>query len=127
MKIGLVNAKSVAPAVGPYSYAVTLDDLVFISGNVGIDSEARLVSADVVEQTIQAFRNIRIVLETSGSNISDIVKTTVFLVDMDDYAVVNAAYATEMEGHAPARSCVVVAALPLGAKVEIEAIARKSV
>ena len=67
MKIGLVNAKSVAPAVGPYSHAVTLDDLVFISGNVGIDSEARLVSADVVEQTIQAFRNIRIVLEASGS------------------------------------------------------------
>ncbi len=126
MKIDLVDAQGVAPSVGPYSHAVTLDDLVFVSGNVGIDSKAQLVSSDVVDQTMQAFVNIRVVLEASGSKISDIMKTTVFLVDMNDYSAVNAAYATAMEGHAPARSCVAVAALPLGAKVEIEVIARKS-
>ena len=75
MKINLVDAKGVAPSVGPYSHAVTLDDLVFVSGNVGIDSKAQLVSSNVVDQTMQAFLNIRVVLEASGSKISDIVKT----------------------------------------------------
>ena len=114
-----------APApIGPYSQALRGGDLVFCSGQIGLDpATGKLVGSGVGEQTRQVMRNISAVLTAAGGTLRDIVKTTIFLIDMGDFAAVNAVYGEDMAEVAPARSTVAVAALPLGARVEIEAIA----
>ena len=108
--------------VGPYSPFVRSGDLVFISGQVGI-LDGKIVDSGLEPQMRQVFVNLRSVLDSAGASITDIVKTTVFLVDMDDFAEVNRIYMEEFANHRPARSAVAVAQLPVGARVEIEAIA----
>ncbi len=116
-----------APApIGPYNQAVISDGLIFCSGQIAIDPIAgALIAGDVGVQTEQALSNVAAVLAAAGATFADVVKTTIFLVDMRDFAAVNATYGAAFgAGIAPARSTVAVAALPLGARVEIEVLAR---
>jgi 2-iminobutanoate/2-iminopropanoate deaminase len=115
-----------APApVGPYSQAICSDGFVFCSGQVGLDPKTgKIVAGGVATEARQVLDNLTAVLASAGLTLSDIVKTTIFLVDISDFAAVNAVYGERMGVPPPARSTVAVAALPLGARVEIEAIAR---
>ena len=124
MKQQISSAKA-PKALGPYSAGIATEELVFLSGQLGVNTEGNLVSEDVVEQTQKAFENIGVLLEASGLTYDDIVKTTVLLDDMNDFAKVNEEYAKYFDGIYPARSCFEVAKLPKNAKVEIECIAIK--
>ncbi|MEQ5829278.1 regulator [Sulfitobacter sp. NFXS29] len=124
LEIKTVSGQGVAPAVGPYSHAAIYGDLVFVSGNVALDVNGTLRKGSAAQEARHALTNLRKVLRSAGCDLSDVIKTTIFITDMADYSEVNAVYQEEFESHAPARSCVGVAELPLGARVEIEAIAR---
>ena len=118
-------ATSDAPAaIGPYSQAIATGELIFCSGQVALDpASGDLVGDDVRAQTRRALENLSGVLRAGGSSLADVVKTTVFLVDMGDYAAMNEVYGEFFSSEPPARSAVAVAALPRGARVEVEAIA----
>lgn len=109
--------------VGPYTPIVRSGDWLVCSGQVGLRDGA-LVEGGVVEEAGQGLVNLRALLESEGASMDDVVKTTVFLVDMGDFAAVNEVYAEAFGDHRPARSCVAVAALPLDARFEVEAWAR---
>jgi 2-iminobutanoate/2-iminopropanoate deaminase len=115
-----------APApVGPYSQAIRVDGFVFCSGQVGLDpATGKIVDGGISAQARQVLDNLAAVLASAGLTFEAIVKTTIFLVDIDDFAAVNAVYGERMGTPPPARSTIAVAALPLGALVEIEAVAR---
>lgn len=119
---------SAAPgAIGPYSQGIAAGDLVFCSGQVGLDPvSGELVEGGVEAQAERALRNLAAVLDAAGCSFDDVVKTTIFLADIADFAAVNAVYGRFVADPPPARSTFAVAALPKGARVEIEAIARKS-
>lgn len=120
----VVHTDKAPKAIGPYSQAIQTDFAVFTAGQVGIDpATGELVSNSVEEQTRQVLKNLQNVLEASGSSLANVVKTTVFLKDMNDFSKMNAIYAEAFGGNPPARSTVAVAGLPKGALVEIEAIA----
>ncbi len=111
-------------AIGPYSQGTVSDGLVFTAGQVALDPRTgELVAGGVREQTARARENLRAVLESAGSSLDRVLKTTVYLVDMGDFAAMNEVYAQAFGGHRPGRSTVAVAALPKGARVEIDAIA----
>lgn len=112
-------------AVGPYSQAIAVGDLVFASGCLPIDPVTKAMPSDIREQAKQALANVRAVVEAAGSSMQRVVKATVFLVDINDFAAVNEIYATAFAKPFPARSCFAVAALPMGAKVEIEVVAAR--
>jgi 2-iminobutanoate/2-iminopropanoate deaminase len=123
-RLAIQTARAPA-AVGPYSQAIRSADLVFASGQVGLDPETgALVEGGVAAQTERALTNLREVLQAAGCGLGDVVKTTVFLTDMADFAAMNQVYGAWFGDSPPARSTVGVAALPLGARVEIEAVAR---
>lgn len=113
-------------AIGPYSQAIEANGMLFLSGQIPVNpSTGNFVDGGIKEQTVQVFENIKNVLAEAGLTTSNIVKTTVFLADMDLFAEMNSVYATYFEGDYPARSAVAVKALPKGALVEIECIAVK--
>lgn len=112
--------------VGPYSPIVRAGGWLVTSGQIGLRDGA-IVNGGVKAQTVQALANLRTVLEGEGASLTDVVKTTVFLTDMADFAAMNEEYAAAFGDHRPARSTVGVAALPLGAVVEVEAWARAAV
>jgi 2-iminobutanoate/2-iminopropanoate deaminase len=114
-----------APFQGaPYSQAVRTGELVFVSGQLGLAPGAtELVGSGIVEQTEQIFRNLEAILEEAGSGLDRLVKTTVYLVDLGDFAAMNEVYRRHAGDRPPARATVQVAALPSGARVEIEAVA----
>jgi 2-iminobutanoate/2-iminopropanoate deaminase len=113
-------------AVGPYSQAVASGDHVFLSGQTPIDPETgALVDADIGGQAQRCFDNLGAVLHATGLTFEDVVKVNVYLTTMDDFAEVNAVYARVFEEPFPARTTVAVAALPLGARIEIELVARR--
>ncbi len=118
-------ATSDAPAaIGPYSQAIATGELIFCSGQVALDpASGELVGDDVRAQTRRALENLSGVLRAGGSSLAEVIKTTVFLVDMGDYAAMNEVYGEFFSSEPPARSAVAVAALPRGARVEVEAIA----
>lgn len=119
-----VNTEKAPAAVGPYSQAVIVDGRVYTAGQVGLDPETgALVPGGIEGETRRALRNLAAVLEAAGSSLDGVVKTTLFLADMGDFRTVNAVYAEAFGEHRPARSTVEVAALPLGARFEIEAVA----
>jgi 2-iminobutanoate/2-iminopropanoate deaminase len=123
-----VNRKAIATqaapaAVGPYSQAIQAGELVFASGQLGLDPTTGKLQEGVEAQARQALANLTAVLEAAGASMADVVKTTIFLVDISQFATVNAIYGTAFPDPPPARSTVQVAALPLGGLVEIEAIA----
>ena len=107
--------------VGPYSPLIRAGDLLACSGQIGIDSDGRLVPGGVKAQLTQAIANVAAALRQAGAELSDVVKTTVFLTHMSDYADMNEAYSEAFGAHRPARSAVAVSGLPLGAMVEVEA------
>ena len=121
-----VATTSAPAALGPYSQAIAVDSMVFASGQIGLEpATGQLVDGDVQAQTHQALRNLTAVLEAAGSSLASVVKTTVFLTTMGDFAAMNDIYATYFGDEPPARSTVAVAELPKGARVEIEAIATR--
>ncbi|MFM2105058.1 MAG: hypothetical protein RL338_90 [Chloroflexota bacterium] len=113
-------------AIGPYSQAIASGDLLFCSGQLGLDPATGELVDGVEAQAERALRNLAAVLDAAGVTWSDVVKTTIFLADMGDFAAVNAIYARFMPEPPPARSTVQVAALPKAGRVEIEAVARRS-
>ena len=124
MKREVIATKKAPGAVGPYSQAIRVGDLVFTAGQLAIDpATGKLVEGGIEKQTRQVLRNIAAVLEAAGSSLGKVVKTTVFLKDMGDFKAMNGVYAEFFAKEPPARSTVEVANLPLGALVEIDAIA----
>lgn len=122
--IQAISAKHIAPAIGPYSHAVACKGtMLYLSGQIALRPDGTLVEGDVTAQTEQIFRNIRAVLAEAGLDVHHVVKTTVFLTDMHDFAAMNAVYAEAFGDHRPARSTVQVSRLPKDATVEIEVIA----
>jgi 2-iminobutanoate/2-iminopropanoate deaminase len=118
-------ATQAAPAaVGPYSQAIRTGSLVFASGQLGLDPITGKLQEGLEAQTHQVLANLTAVLNAAGASMADVVKTTIFLVDISQFVTVNAIYSTAFPSPPPARSTVQVAALPLGGLVEIEAIAQ---
>jgi 2-iminobutanoate/2-iminopropanoate deaminase len=107
----------------PYSQAIKTDALVFVSGQLGLKPGDTQISGTIQEQTEQIFQNLKAILKAAGSNLDQIVKTTVFLVNLSDFGAMNEVYAEHVGENRPARSTVEIGALPSGALVEIEAIA----
>ena len=125
MRRRAIEASGAPRPFGPYAQAVEADGFVFCAGQIGLDpASGRLVSGGTIVELRQAIANLRAVLEAAGLSLGDVVKTTLFLVDLADGPAVNTAYAEAFAPPYPARSTVQVAALPAGARVELEAIAR---
>lgn len=121
-----VSTASAPAAIGPYSQAISSGDLLFCSGQLGLDpATGEFVEGGVGAQAERALRNLGAVLDAAGLTFANVVKTTIFLADIGDFAAVNSVYATFMPDPAPARSTFAVGALPKGGLVEIEAIARR--
>ena len=126
MSKNIISTKDAPAAIGPYSQAVDIGNLVFCSGQVPLDPETgALVPGGIKEQTEQAFKNIEAILKEAGLTTGNIIKTTVFLADINDFADMNEVYAKHFEAPYPARSAVQVAAIPKGALVEIEVICER--
>lgn len=123
MERSVVQTSDAPPAIGPYSQAITASDFVFCSGQIPLTPDGTLIEGDVAAQTRQVLRNLQAVLAAAGSSLDQVIKTTVFLADMRDFAAMNAVYAEFFPVHPPARSTVQVARLPRDARVEIEAVA----
>ena len=121
----VISAKKAPAAVGPYSHAVMGGNVLYTSGQLGLDPVSGALPDGVEAQAKQALDNLGAVLKEAGMDYADVVKTTVFLANMADFAAINAIYADYFKGDCPARSCVQVAALPKAALFEIEAIAVK--
>jgi 2-iminobutanoate/2-iminopropanoate deaminase len=125
MRREIITTDKIAPAVGPFAAAVRAGDLLFLSGQVAQDpATGKLVAGDVGAQAEQIFANISAVLEAAGKSFDDVMKTTVYLADMKDFGAMNTVYARHFQAPYPARTTIQVAALPLGAAVEIEVVAR---
>jgi 2-iminobutanoate/2-iminopropanoate deaminase len=120
-----VSTPRAPQAIGPYSQAIRAGDLLFVSGQIPMDpSSGAVVPGDVAAQTHRVMQNLQAVLEAAGSSLEAVVKTTIFLVDLSDFAVVNEVYGGYFTAPAPARATVQVARLPRDVRVEIDAIAR---
>jgi 2-iminobutanoate/2-iminopropanoate deaminase len=119
-----ISSAQAPAAIGPYSQAVRTGDLVFCSGQIPLDpATGALVEGDIGKQTDRIMKNLQAVLEAAGAGLDGVVRTTIYLVDMHDFAAVNEAYAKWFTDVPPARATVQVSALPKGARVEIDAIA----
>lgn len=120
----VIHTEKAPKAIGPYSQSISIGNMVYTAGQVGLDpATMELVPGGIEEQTRQVLANLKNVLDASGTNFGNVIKTTVFLQDMGDFAKMNAIYAEEFNENPPARSTVAVAGLPKGALVEIECIA----
>lgn len=119
----IVSTDQAAPAIGPYSQAVMTDTMVYCSGQIPLTPAGQMVDGDVTAQTEQVLSNVKAVLAAAGSSLEKVVKVTVFLQDMNDFAAMNAVYGKYFTSNPPARSTVQVARLPRDAKVEIEVTA----
>jgi 2-iminobutanoate/2-iminopropanoate deaminase len=119
-----ISTKEAPAAIGPYSQAILTSGMVFLSGQIPLDPKTgEMVTGDVTAQTERVIENLRAVLAAAECTFANVVKTTIFLTNMDDFQAVNAVYSKAFGDHRPARATVAVAALPRGARVEIEAIA----
>jgi len=124
--LGVVVTDAAPKAIGPYSQGITTDGLVFTAGQVALDpTSGELVGTTAAQQTEQVFKNLEAVLAAAGTSLGNVVKTTVYLADMADFAQMNEVYAKHFGTHKPARSTVQAAGLPKAARVEIDAIAVK--
>lgn len=121
----IVKCNKAPGAVGPYSQAVILDGWLWTSGQVALDpATGKLDGTDAATQADRALRNVKAILKEAGSGMGQVVRVTVYLTSMDDFAAVNEVYARYFDEPYPARACVAVSALPVGAMVEIDAVAR---
>ncbi len=124
MKLKILSTDKAPAAIGPYSQAVSCGNVLFCSGQIPLDpATGEMVAGDIVLQAERVMINISEVLSAAGIGFDDVVKTTIYLVDMADFAAVNEVYGRRFTGHKPARSTVAVTALPRGALLEIEVIA----
>ena len=127
MKLDFVATDDAPKAIGPYSQGVIAGDLIFTAGQIALDPATMEISAEgIAEQTEQVLSNLEGVLAAAGSNLSKVIKTTVFLQTMADFAAMNEVYARRFGSHRPARSTVAAAGLPRNVLVEIEVIATKT-
>jgi 2-iminobutanoate/2-iminopropanoate deaminase len=125
--LGVVATDDAPKAIGPYSQAIVTDGLVYTAGQVALDPKSgELVGRTTGEQTEQVFANLKAVLTAAGTSLANVVKTTVYLADMGDFAQMNEVYAKHFGTHKPARSTVQAAGLPKNARVEIDVIAVKA-
>jgi len=123
----VISTNNAPAAIGPYSQAIEVSNMIFISGQIPVNPTTGKIDAeDIASQTSQSFANLKAILAEAGSSMDNIVKTTVFLADMSLFEGMNNVYKTQFTGDFPARSAVAVKALPKGALVEIEAIAVKA-
>jgi 2-iminobutanoate/2-iminopropanoate deaminase len=124
MPLEFVSTPGAPKAIGPYSQGIIANGWLFTAGQVALDpAKGELVAGGIAEQTSRALENLRAILDSAGTDFSQVIKTTVFLVDMADFTAMNEVYGRVFGSHRPARSTVAVAALPRGARVEIEVIA----
>ena len=124
MKLKIISTTEAPAAIGPYSQAVQAGNLLFCSGQIPLDpATGEMVQGDMIVQAEMVMKNIAAMLTASGANFSDVVKATIYLADMGDFAVVNEVYGRYFSDHKPARSTVAVKSLPRGAQLEIEVIA----
>ena len=124
MKREIISTQKAPAAVGPYSQGVKANNLIFTAGQLPLNPETgKLVEGGVEEQTRQVMKNLAHILEAAGTGLDRVVKTTIFTTDLADFATINQVYGSFFAGDPPARSTVQVAALPLGARVEIEVVA----
>lgn len=124
MKKEIINTEKAPAALGPYSQAIKAGNTIYVSGQIPFIPETmEIISDDVQEQTKQSLENVKAVLEAAGATLNDVVKASVFIKDMNDFAKINEIYATYFTENKPARACVEVARLPKDVKVEIEVIA----
>ena len=124
MKKQIISTKHAPAAVGPYTQAIRVGKMLFTAGQIPLDpATGQMVEGDIAAQTERALENLKAVLEAAGTSVKNVIKTTVFLQDMADFGAMNEVYARYFGKKPPARSAVEVAALPLGAQVEIEAVA----
>ncbi len=121
----VIQTTQAPAAIGPYSQAILVEPFLFTAGQIGLDaSTGNLVGGGVEAETRQALDNVKAIVEAAGGSLDDVVKTTVFLASMEDFAAMNRVYGEFFPLRPPARSTVAAAALPKGARVEIEAVAR---
>jgi 2-iminobutanoate/2-iminopropanoate deaminase len=125
MKKSVIASDQVAAPVGPYSQAIAAGPFVFVSGQIPLDSQGRIVQGDIVIQTVQVITNLKAILAASGLTLKEVVRTTVYLADLADFAEMNRAYAEFFPQSPPARTTIQAAGLPRGVSVEIDAIALK--
>ncbi len=118
----IIQTPNAPAAIGPYSQAIVVGDLLFTSGQIPLRADGTLNDGDIIVQTTQVLANLKAVIEAAGADLSKVVKTTVFLKNLDDFVAMNGVYGEVFAGHAPARSTVQVAKLPRDVLVEIEAI-----
>ena len=119
----VISTDKAPAAIGPYSQGLNAGNIVFVSGQIPVNPATGTMAETVEEQAAQSLNNIKNILAADGLTMSDVIRTSVFLADLNDFAAVNKVYATFFEEPYPARSCVQVAAIPKGAKLEIECIA----
>jgi len=119
----VVQTNEAPAAIGPYSQGIVVNNLFYSSGQIPLTAEGELIQGDVKEQTHQVFKNLKAVLKEAGASLETVVKATVFIKNMDEFAAVNEVYGEYFSTHKPARSCVEVARLPKDVLVEIEVIA----
>lgn len=124
MERKVIHTDKAPGAVGPYSQAIRVGPFLYTAGQIGLDPETgKMVADDIEVQTDRVLKNLEAVLQAAGGELSDVVKTTVFLLDMGEFGAMNGVYAGFFTDSPPARSAVQVAALPIGGRVEIEAVA----
>ena len=125
MKKIVITTDQAPPASGPYTQALAAGPFVFVSGQIPLDAQGRLVEGDIVVQTVQVLVNLNAILAAAGLSLKDVIKTTVYLADLADFQEMNRAYGEFFPQHPPARTSIQAAGLPRGVSVEIEAIAIK--
>ena len=122
----VISAANAPAAIGPYSHAISTGDFLFTSGQIALDpATGKIVGDSIEEQAEQVLKNLEAVLAANNMTFANVIKTTVFLTDLADFTIVNQIYATRFPAEPPARSCVQVAGLPGGSKIEIELVAHK--
>ena len=125
-QLQVISTERGPKAIGPYSQAIVMGDLIYTAGQIALDpASMEVVSGGIKEQTTRVLANLQAVLEAAGSDLSRVVKTTVFLIDMSDFPAMNEIYAQAFGTHKPARSTVAVSGLPRGVRVEIEVVATR--
>ena len=125
MKREVIHTNNAPGAIGPYSQGIIVGDFVYTSGQIPINPATGVMETDIKLATKQSMENVKAILEAAGTSLENVVKTSIFLKDLNDFAVVNEVYGTYFTENPPARSCVQVAKLPKDAVIEIEAIATK--
>ena len=118
----IIQTLNAPAAIGPYSQAIKVGDMLYTSGQIPLCADGTLVEGDIVAQTEQVFNNLKAIIEAAGADLSKVIKTTVFLKNLDDFVAMNGVYAQAFGSHTPARSTVQVAKLPRDVLVEIETI-----